>query len=203
MKPISALLSLLPFLANATPLLPRQGPQAQITSITASGPGCAPGTFSTSIDPTSAIATFGFDAYQSAIGAGVPGSDREKHCELFLTVRFPLGCTTASVTTTSHGFAVLGAGTSGVVATGYNISPGNLSNGNPPSKTLSGAQWADGDVYQKEDQNVARVQINGEGQRDVQFVVRSRVFVTGSGSNPEGLVTTDDIVVAITGLQTC
>lgn len=207
MKPITSLVSLfLPLLtlASPAPLTPRQSDsQVRITAITTTGDGCPSGTYSSSINEAGTVLTLGFDTYQSAVGPGVPGPDREKHCELFVTLRYPVGCTTASLTTTYHGFAILQQGVSGVVASTYNLSPGSLTNGNPSSTVLSGAQWVDGDVYTRNDVVAARAPVVSQQQRDVSFVVRNRVLLTAGDSSQEGVVTADDVTLSITGQASC
>lgn len=202
MKLLSAFTALLP-LATAFPRLsPRQSPAVQITSVTASGPGCEPDSFTSSISDSATDATLGFDAYQSAVGPGVDAADREKHCQIFLTLRFPVGCTSAEISTTYHGFAIIGEGAVGVVTPSYNLSPGELEVEVLPD-VFEGDKWEAGETYERTDEAVARVEIGDEGHRDVQFVVRSRSLVQAMGSGREGLVTTDDIIVAIKGAETC
>ncbi|PKS08514.1 hypothetical protein jhhlp_004899 [Lomentospora prolificans] len=198
-----------PLLTLASPapppsLLSRQSDsQVRITAVTTTGDGCPAGSFSTNINAAGTVATLGFDAYQSFVGPGTSGSDREKHCELFVTLRYPLGCTAASLTTTYHGFATLQPGVSGVVASTYNLSPGSLTNGNPASTVLSGVQWANGDVYTRNDVTSARVSVSSQQQRDVSFVIRNRLLLTAGSSSQEGAITADDVTLTVTGQSAC
>ncbi|CAI4212286.1 unnamed protein product [Parascedosporium putredinis] len=177
--------------------------QVRITALTTTGDGCPAGTYSTSINAAGTIATLGFDAYQAAVGPGVPGSDREKHCELFVTLRYPVGCTVATLTTTHHGFALAQSGVSATIASTYNLSPGSLTNGSPASTVLSGAAWVNGDTYTRNDVTPARVSVVSQQQRDVSFTVRSRLFVSANSSTREGLVTADDVTLTVTSQAAC
>lgn len=203
MKLLSALAALLPLTAAFPSLNPRQAATVQITDVMALGPGCDPDSFTKSVSNSSTDATFGFDAYESSLGPGVAGEEREKHCQIFFTLRFPLGCTAATLSTTYHGFAALGDGATGVLAPSYNLSPGDLEVALPPPDFFEGAEWAEGDTYERTDDIVAKVQIGDEEHRDVQFVVRSRTLVQSTGEAEEGLITADDITVSIKDSKSC
>ena len=203
MKLLPALLSLLPLPAALPSLGARQEESVLITNVTAVGPGCSPDAFTRTLSNDSNVATLGFDAYQTALGAGVAAEDREKHCQIFYNLKFPLGCTAASIKTVHHGFATLGDGTTGVVMPSYNISPGELIHEEPLPSFFDGEAWAGGDTFERVDEVVAKVEVGDEEQRNVQFVVRSRAFVQATGEGQEGFVSSDDITVAITGLEAC
>lgn len=203
MKLLSAFVALLPLTAAFPRLTPRQAPAVQITNLTAAGPGCEVNTFTSSISNSSADATLGFDAYQSALGPGVDTSEREKHCQIFLSLRFPVGCTFATVSTTYHGFATIGEGAMAAVIPSYNLSPGDLDVGELLPDFLEGPDLVGGDAYERSDEMVAMVEVGDEEHRDVQFVVRSRAFVQANDAGREGLITTDDITVAITDSEAC
>lgn len=61
----------------------------------------------------------------------------------------------------------------------------------------------DGDTFERVDGVVAKVRIDYGEKRDVRFVVRSRAFLQTTGEGQEGVVSSDDITVFITGLETC
>lgn len=83
-------------------------------------------------------AIFGFDAYQTALGAGVASEERDKHCQLFWNLRFPFGGTAASIETVYHGFAAIGEGATGVLMSSYDLSPGELIQEEPVPSFLMG-----------------------------------------------------------------
>lgn len=49
---------------------------------------------------------------------------------------------------------------------------------------------------------VTKVRIDNEEQMNVQFVVRSRAFLQITGEGQEGFISSDDLTVSITGLET-
>jgi hypothetical protein len=202
MKSLTALL-LLPALAFAAPTLDtRAGPQIQVSSIVASGPGCPQGSFSADINDDGTVITFGFDSYQTQVGSGVSGSEREKNCDIFLGLRYPLGCTSAVISTTYHGFAQLENGVSGGFPATYSLSPGSIS-GNPPETTFSSSQWSNGGVYTKQDSILTTATINSPSQQNVNFELRTRIRLNGANSNLAGVLTSDDATIAITQVKQC
>lgn len=203
MKIFSAFVALIPLGTALSPLEPRQEASVQITNVTAVGPGCPPNAFTVTMANDTDAATFGFNAYQTALGAGIDAEEREKHCQLFWNLRFPVGCTAASIKTVYHGSATLGEGTTGVLMPSYNLSPGELIHEEPVPSFFDGEEWLDGDTFERVDEVVAKVQVDDEEQRDVQFVVRSRSFLQTTGEGQEGSVSSDDITVTITGVEAC
>ena len=203
MKLLSAFLPLFALATALSSLNPRQEASVQITNVTAVGPGCPPDAFTVTMSDDSDAATFGFNAYQTALGAGVPSEEREKHCQLVWNLRFPIGCTAGSIKTAYHGFATLGKGTTGVVMPSYNLSPGELIQEEPMPSFFDGGKWVDGDTFERVDEVVARVEVGDEKHRDVQFVVRSRAFLQTTAEGKEGFVSSDNITVSITKLEAC
>ncbi|SPO06545.1 uncharacterized protein DNG_09235 [Cephalotrichum gorgonifer] len=203
MKSTQILLTLLPLLARATSLTPRQAPSVEITSVSVAGVGCEPDTFNTSISEDGSAATFSFSTYESAIGASVAAEDREKHCQLFVKARFPVGCTSASISTTYHGSATLDSEAAGVLAPDYVISSGELTDKTPQASFLSGSKFKSGDGFERVDETEAKVTVDKEENQEVEFVVRSRTFIETTASGQEATVTADDVTVKITDLKAC
>lgn len=202
MKSISTLL-LLPVLALAAPTLDsRATPQIQVSSIVASGTGCPQGSFSADISDDGTVITFGFDSYQTQVGTGIGGSEREKNCDIFLGLRYPLGCTSAVISTTYHGFAQLENGVSGGFPAAYNMSPGSIS-GNPPETTFTSSEWANGGVYTKQDTILASTNVNSPNQQNVNFELRTRIRLNAANSNLNGVLSGDDATIAITQVKQC
>ncbi|KAK1764281.1 hypothetical protein QBC33DRAFT_547672 [Phialemonium atrogriseum] len=200
MKFLSALL--LPALALAAPtsLDPRQAGQIQITSVTASGAGCPQGSFSTSISPDGTVITFGFDSYQTLVGPQT--NQREEDCNIFLGLRFPVGCSSASISTTYHGFAQIDSGVTGTLQASYNLSPGSLT-GSTPTTTFTSASWGGGGVYTKQDTLTAKATINSPNQQNVNFEIRNRAILQASNSAVSGTLTVDDTTITITQIKKC
>jgi hypothetical protein len=205
MKSLIPLL-LLPIAALGAPTTPsqraRDAQQVQVTSISVSGSGCPQGTITTDISPEGTVLTLGFDSYQTAVGPGVRGSDREKNCDVFITLRYPLGCTSTTVSTTYHGFAQLEDGVEGSFPATYSLSPGFVSGG-PPATTFSAGEWGTGGVYTKLDEVAVKEDIRHANQRDVSFVIRNRIRLNAAGSDLSGTLTVDDATVIISDEKSC
>ena len=95
----------------------------------------------------------------------------------------------------------------GTFASQYNISPGSLSGdgASPFPVTVSSAGFGgDGNVYTKVDEEInARVNVRSQNQRSVQFIIRSRMFVQTSNGGAGGLLTQDDVTLAINSQWGC
>jgi len=210
MKSITNLL-FFPILALASPLtlnLPHQSRQttpAQILSVTAAGPGCPAGSYSPELSADAKSINVGFDSYITAVGAGAGPEERERYCDLTFRIQFPLGCSTASLQSTYHGFAQLDAGVTGTFSSQYSISPGQvLTGGNPNPVTISSAGFGGaGNVYAKEDVAGVRVNAGSANQRVVSYTVRTRLRLQQGQSSQVGFFSDDDLTLAITAQGTC
>lgn len=204
MKSFLSTLLLLPALALAAPapLDTRTNPQIQISSIVASGTGCPQGTFSADVSDDGTAITFGLDSYQTQVGTGVSGSEREKNCDIFIGLRYPVGCTSAVISTTYHGFAQLESGVGGTFKADYNMSPGSTS-GNPAAMLFNSNQWSAGGVYTKQDSLATTARINSPNQQNVNFELRTRILLNAANSQLSGIVTGDDVTIAITQVRSC
>jgi hypothetical protein len=131
MKP--SLLSL-PALTMASSLpAQRRQTTAQLVSITATGDGCPPGTFSTLIDTAAVSAKASFDVFALRAGDSVPILNQSLGCDVAITVSFPGTCTQAVVKTRTDAYVLLAqdAGASATVSTQFSLS-GGTSGGSPP-----------------------------------------------------------------------
>lgn len=180
----------------------RQAVQVSFNSITASGPGCPQGSITTDVTSDGTAFTLGFDRYQTIVGPGVDGSSREKNCDIFVSLRYPLGCTSAVVQTIYHGFAQLENGVAGTFPATYTLSPGSTTN-NPPPTTFPASSWTTGGVYTKQDIVTATENIRNANQRDVSLTIRTRILLNVANSTVAGTLTVDDATVAITTAQRC
>ena len=201
---LSNWLPLLTGFAQAASLPPRQGNPIQIISVTTSGSGCPAGTVATEISPDGSTLVLGFDAYQTSVFAGSPSADREKFCDVSVKARYPLGCTKAVFDTTSHGFALLESGVSGTVLSSYSFSPGSIVSGaSSPATVLQGSQFEEGDVYTKQDEVATKATVRNANERDITYVVRSRVFLQASNQQAFGTLTVDDLSISVTAQTAC
>ncbi|OIW27131.1 hypothetical protein CONLIGDRAFT_656331 [Coniochaeta ligniaria NRRL 30616] len=180
----------------------RQAAQIQFTSITTSGPGCPQGSITTDVTADVTAFTLGFDKYQTLVGPGVDGSNREKSCDIFLSLRYPLGCTSAVINTTYHGFAQLDSGVVGTLSVAYILSPGSTTN-SPPPAMFPASSWSIGEVYTKRDSVTATENIQNTNQRDVSLTIRTRIMLIVANSTMAGTLSIDDATVAITTAQGC
>jgi hypothetical protein len=201
-------LSFLPALAVCAPagepLSSRQAPQVQILSASLSGSGCPQGTTTTDISVDGAAITLGFDQYQTQVEPGVSGAEREKYCDIFLSVRYPLGCTSAMLSSTFHGFAQLQAGVSGTFPANYVLSPGSITSSQPPPTVFNAASFGvPGGVYTRKDSVSVKENIANANQQVVSLAIRTRIVLQPMNQTVAGTLTLDDASFEITQLQRC
>ncbi|KAH6623235.1 hypothetical protein F5144DRAFT_582735 [Chaetomium tenue] len=122
-----ALLSL-PAVALATPLaLEQRQASAQITSMTASGDGCPPGTYSTLVGVSNTVAEASFDSFGLEAGQNVPVINSDLGCDVSVTVSFPGSCKKALLQTRTQAYVLLAldAGATAKVSTPFTLSGGS------------------------------------------------------------------------------
>lgn len=122
-----ALLSL-PAVALASPLaLERRQASAQITSMTASGDGCPPGTYSTLVGVSNTVAEASFDSFGLEAGQNVPVINSDLGCDVSVTVSFPGSCKKALLQTRTQAYVLLAldAGATAKVSTPFTLSGGS------------------------------------------------------------------------------
>jgi hypothetical protein len=174
----------------------RRSTPIQITSVSASGQGCPQGSYSTTISLDGTSVTLGFGIYQTHVGVGVPGVDREKFCYVTISLQYPIGCTSAILQSTYHGFAQLDSGVTGTFSSTYNTSPGQIGP-NQPSSMFTSAVWSSGGVYTRSDASITTLRVISSTQREVGFISRSRIFLQMGQTNSFGTLTVDDLTVGI------
>lgn len=196
MRLFPAVLALLP-LATAS-LHARQDSGVEITETRLVGPGCPSDTLEKAPSNSTTDAAVSFDAYESVLRSGSPNSERDVHCQVFVTMRFPAGCTAATISTTYTGSASVSGGATAVVAPSYRLTGGTLDVGENAPTFIEGNE-----EYERVDDIAARVESDEE--QELQFIVRSRSFIqtVGEEGGGEGSVTADAISVAIKSSESC
>ncbi|KAL2105971.1 hypothetical protein VUR80DRAFT_7490 [Thermomyces stellatus] len=204
------LLSLLaPALAAAAPALNTENKskrdlpdpsEIQILSATWSGNGCPENTVSTNISPDRTVITFGFDAFQTYIGPGVPVQERNKNCAIHLTLQYPGGYQFALVDTTYHGFALLEEGIVGDFVSTYFFSQDADALSITRTTIEGGGLWADGQVYTRRDEVPTASMIYSPCGAEGILNINNRIQLRNTGDNPDayGSITDDDATVAFT-----
>ncbi len=131
---MKATLLSLPALAMATPFT-LQGRQtmAQIVSMSATGDGCPPGSFSTLIDSAAVSAKASFDVFDLHAGNNVPVLNQSLGCDVSTTVSFPGACKQAVMKTRTDAYALLAqdAGATATVSTLFSLSGGTAGDSPP------------------------------------------------------------------------
>ncbi len=131
MKPTALLLTAFT-LANGLSL-ERRASGAKLVSISATGDGCPPGSFSTLIDAESISAKASFDIFAIAAGNSVPVTNQSLACDVSITISFPDTCKQAVLKTRTDAYVLLAqdAGATAKVATDFSVNGGSGS-GSPP-----------------------------------------------------------------------
>lgn len=193
-------LLLLP-LATAAPTSPLErrqtlpvGDQIQIQSVTVAGNGCPPGTFTSQVSLDRTAVTLGFDQFAAEL---TPASDRDKTCAVVVQARYPVGCITAVVENTQHGFAELPAAVVGSLQAAYAVTPGRIVGSAASQTSLSGAAYVFGQPWLKTDRISTAVSATSTS-RDVFMVVNFRDLLTTSGGATLASLRTDDMTIAFT-----
>ena len=204
MKLLSAVMALLPLATASLHLRQDTDSAVQVTDLNAVGPGCpAHGVRKDLKTNGTEDATVEFDTYESVLRAGAGDAQRDVHCQVFVTLKFPAGCTSATLSTTYRGRATVADGATGALAPSYRLQGGQLDVTIPEPTFFEGAEYKGGKDYERTDEVVAKV--DGEKEGEVQFVIRSRTFVqttNGEGAG-EGSVTSDDISVSVKSSEGC
>lgn len=196
---------LLPALAAAAPALNNalnapNPSDIQILSATWSGNGCPANTVSTSLSPDRTAITFGFDAFQTYIGPGVPPQEHTKNCAIHLQLKYPGGYQFSLVEATYHGFAILDEGVTGSFLSSYFFSQDADALSTTRTEIQGGGLWAGGQVYTKQDQIPTASMIYSPCGAEGMLNVNNRISLRTDGKNPEasGSITDDDATIAFT-----
>ena len=185
-----------------TKLRSEQYTLVQFSSLIASGSGCPQASVTTDMSSDNTSFTVGFDKYQTIVGLGVNGSHREKYCDVFMSVRFPPGCTSAVFSFVYHGFAQLEQGIVGTLPVFYIFSPGSAINCPSPT-TFTASSWATGGVYTRRDSVAADEKIRAANELDVSLVIRTRILLNTPNRTVGGTLTMDDVSIAVSEQQCC
>ena len=172
----------------------------QILAATWSGNGCPENTVSTSISPDRTVITFGFDAFQTYIGPGVPVQERNKNCAIHLTLLYPGGYQFALVDTTYHGFALLEEGITGDFISTYFFSQDAEALSVTRTEIVGGGLWTEGQVYTRKDEVPTASMIYSPCGAEGNLNINNRIQLRNTGENPDafGSITDDDATVAFT-----
>ncbi|KFA73419.1 hypothetical protein S40288_04197 [Stachybotrys chartarum IBT 40288] len=199
-----SLFALIPALALASPIdlpivIDEPDPALiRITGVNWSGNGCPQGTVSTSISADRTIVTFGFDAFQTYIGPGLPMSERTKNCQLHLTLSYPGGFQFAVVESTYHGYAILERGVTGTFFSTYYFSQDALATTTTRTSISGGGEWEFGNVYTKQDQIPTASVVWSPCGATGNLNINNRIGLTTTNATAFGSITDDDATVAFT-----
>jgi hypothetical protein len=119
----------LPALAMASPLdLEARQTTAQLVSMSATGDGCPPGSFSTLIDSAAISAKASFDIFALRAGGNVPVINQSLGCDVAITVSFPGSCKQAVLKTRTDAYVLLAldAGATAKVSTPFSLTGGSI-----------------------------------------------------------------------------
>ena len=170
----------------------------QIIGVAWSGNGCPQGTVSTSVSADRTVVTFGFDAFQTYIGPGLPVTERSKNCQLHLTLAYPGGFQFAVVESTYHGYAILEKGVTGTFYSTYYFSEDAASTTTTRTTISGGGVWEQGQVYTKQDQIPTASVIWSPCGATGNLNINNRIGLTTTNSSAFGSITDDDATVAFT-----
>ncbi|PKS11749.1 hypothetical protein jhhlp_001738 [Lomentospora prolificans] len=191
----------LPTLAFAGPVAieSRQAPDVRLTSVSLTGAGCPPGSFSASIlGEEQKIALTLFDAYEILAGQGVPANNEDLTCEVSITVSLPGGCTSAVLTATTRGYVGLADGATALLSNKYSLSSGTTSP-DPADLIFTSAEWGSGgnDFIRRDP-----VAISSSSQ-SVVFKTSLTSFLNAPNAEFVSRVTVDGLEVAVSSSATC
>ncbi|KAK3689771.1 hypothetical protein B0T22DRAFT_514475 [Podospora appendiculata] len=182
---------------------PRQAPVVTVVSATSlGGNGCPTGKFSYTLSIDKTVGTLIFDVYRGYVGPTAPPDSREQFCDFAVVFRFPLGCTSGTITAIPGGYIQLGAGINGTFSSQYTISPGTLGP-NPANLVFTSAQWAAGGDYTEVQAIPVKETIRNENERNVTFTARSRLFLTAPGPDVTGQFGVDHMDISISQPTVC
>jgi len=78
-----------------------------------------------------------------------------------------------------------------------------VSGASSPATVLQGSQFEEGDVYTKQDEVATKATVRNANERDITYVVRSRVFLQASNQQAFGTLTVDDLSISVTAQTAC
>lgn len=196
---------LLPALAAAAPAINNAADtpnpsEIQIISASWSGNGCPANSVTSTLSPDRTAITFGFDAFQTYIGPGIPVQERTKNCAIHLNLKYPGGFQFSLVEATYHGFAILDEGVTGSFLSSYFFSQDPDALSVTRTDLEGGGLWAGGQVYTKQDQVPTASMIYSPCGAEGMLNINNRISLRTDGKNPDasGSITDDDATIAFT-----
>lgn len=137
-------IALLAALAAASPtLVARQSPaRATIVSVAIrGGDGCPAGTFTTALSENSETGTVTFTAFNASVPEAPGSGSHDRQCTVDWRIRFPVGCTSLTMTNAYAGRATgaVGGAVNEQFRRSYSVSPSS----NPPFTGLNPSPKAD------------------------------------------------------------
>jgi len=194
----SSILLLLPALAFASPVAKRQGPSAdliKILDVSTSGTGCPQGSVSTSLSTDGQVVTIGFDSFLALIGPTAAQADKSKNCQIHSNLQYPGGFQYSVVEAVYHGYARLDPGVTGTFLSTYFFSQ-NPTQSTTTRSTITGPEWAAGNVYTKEDQVESTVVIWSPCGDTGILNVNNRISLSANSTAGTGELSDDDATVS-------
>ncbi len=177
-----------------------------INRASTSGSGCPRREVSCDISSNRTVVTLGFDEFQTYIGRGRNATDRDKSCEIHLSLKYPGGYTFAVVDVTYHGFAQLDSSVTGTFSSTYEFQSGNRTT--TRADITGGGEFESGQVYTKHDQIPTSNFVWSPCGGNENMVIRTRINLSSSKPSASGSTSDDDTTIAFTqlvhiGWQTC
>jgi hypothetical protein len=180
----------------ASPLEPRQS-AVRITSVTASGSGCPPGSFSQLLSDDGTILGGVFKAFTTVIGPNSGTRSRELSCDVQLALEFSATCSSAVVTTTTRGHALLTSTNTGTLTRSFQITPGS-SGSNPPVMSFSSADSSGGQDYVKQESISIK-----SSQKTASLKFSLKLFLDERNANEYGTLTVDSSDIKLGQVMAC
>jgi len=166
----------------------------QISAVAFSGTGCPTGSVSTDLSPDKTVVTFGFDAFQTYIGAGTTVHDHSKNCQLHLNLTYSDNLQFAVVGSTYHSFAQLDTGLTYTILSTYYF-PQNASATTITSTTITGGGiWAEGQVYTLSDPVPTASYIYSPCSTNSTLDFNDRIAISTADSTMSGQIPDDETV---------
>ncbi|KAF2666579.1 hypothetical protein BT63DRAFT_457527 [Microthyrium microscopicum] len=168
--------------------------QVTIEQSSHSGNGCPQGSVSSIISGDKTYITFGFDRFNAAIGPRANPNDKQKSCQLHLSLRYPQGFQVALMTATYHGWVRLDSGVTANFISSYYFSHA-ASNTASSRTTLSGGEFKNGKSYTKEDkiENAATVW-SPCGANGI-LNINNRIALNSNNQQAQGEISNDDATI--------
>ncbi len=199
-------------LATATILLPALAlaqDRAKFTGqFRASGTGCPPGSVSVVLggsgEVANEVAEVSLRDYRVQIGPNIPPTEQNKQCQVFLDIRFPLGCSNITFSNSLTGPVQLDPGATGTYQRAYVLPTAQFSpvNGNRPANLqFTSASFPD---FIQNDRFSARVTIQSGAPSTLPYSLEGGLSLQrGPINNSNGTLANDVWAVSIATQAAC